>query len=46
MQENTLRSKNGSPGLKKVSDQFFPKRNFSSIVPNLQKRVKSTAKAI
>lgn len=46
MQENTLPGRNGKPGLKNRSDWFFPKRNFSSIVPDLKKRVKMIAKDI
>ena len=46
MQENTLPGRNGKPGLKNRSDVFFPKRNFSSVVPDLENRVKEVAEKI
>jgi hypothetical protein len=46
MQENTLPGRDGKPGLKNTSDIFIPKRNFSSLVTNLDKRVIEIAKKI
>ena len=45
-QDNTLPGRDGNPGLKNTTDIFIPKRNFSSLVPDLEKRVKEISKKI